>query len=523
MHHTTLIVVFFACFVCISQAVTSVWPAPTEMKLGSDELVVAPGSFAFKTMQNSDILQQAFNRYYDLIFNTIPKDVDHSGKTNFLREVEVIVSNPSVDLDQNTNEEYHLSIEVNPARATLKAETVFGALRGLETFSQLVGPQLAIESAPLIVHDKPRFSWRGLLVDTSRHFLSMDLLKRTIDALAFNKMNVMHWHILDAQSFPLEIESFPDLTIKGSYDYPVAVYTKSDIREIVEYGRYRGVRVVMELDMPGHAHAWGVGYPELTVDCPSYEWYLDNIPLDISKEFTYEVVQNVIEETAEQLDDLYMHIGGDEVVFGCWTENKEVNAWLEKEGITPAEAENYFIARAIDYVRDTGKRAVVWQEVFDHNATLGLDTIIQVWLHRESLRTALQVGHQALLSQGWYLDVLKPGGDHYRFQDTWKDFYINEPHQSIEDLNNDLKSQLLGGEGCMWGEQVDDSNFESRVWPRASAIGERLWSPREVNDVDSATPRLAAFRCHLWRRGIRAGPLTWPDYCPTRFSPRTTV
>eukprot|EP00736_Rhodelphis_marinus_P012728 Rmarinus@m.28696 len=501
-------------------AVPTIWPQPVIYEYGDEVIAVDPAVFSISTASHSNILTEAIQRYRGLIFGSQPAKVSIAPEIARLERLEIHVAKDSEELRVGTDESYTFTMSDGLKTASIEADTVFGALRGLESFSQLINTDLVITHAPVKIIDYPRYPWRGLLVDTSRHFLSLDQLKRAIDGLAYAKMNTMHWHIVDAQSFPLEVTMYPELTQKGAYDANRAVYSHQDIHEIVEYGRYRGVRVYVEVDVPGHAHCWGYGYPELTVDCSDVTLWMDATPLDISKEFTYEVVEHVLTEAAALFGDEFVHVGGDEVIFDCWENNDDVRAWVEERGMSYAEAEGYFIQKALDYVRSTGdRRGMVWQEVFDHGTDLGKDTLIHVWLDAASLPRALKAGHQAILSQGWYLDVLVPAGYHYRFQDPWRDFYLNEPDQHLVDVSDDERANFLGGEACMWGEQVDDSNFDTRVWPRMGAVAERLWSPKTVDDIHTAEPRLADFRCLLWRRGIQAGPISWPDYCPTAFYP----
>lgn len=355
-------------------------------------------------------------------------------------------------------------------------------------------------------------------MDTARHYLHPDTLKHTIDVLSWNKFNVLHWHVTDAQSFPMESKAFPLLTA-GAYSQR-AIYTHQVVQEIVRYGLLRGVRVLPEFDVPGHAASFGCGYPEVIANCPGYSGNINNIALDISNNATYKLLEGFLSEMAQLFTDEYMHLGGDEVVFGCWFDDPRIASWAASQGLhTGQQLEQYFEARLQKMVLPgqnnlINKKMVVWEELLANKINLPKeDVIVQVWSFRGMLQQVINQGYRSLLSQGYYLDkqIPDPNKTWYEWVDTWKNFYLNEPLAGLE-LKPGQEKQLLGGEAAMWGEQVDDTNIDSRVWPRACATGERLWSAQSVNCTDAAVPRLASFRCHLARRGVGAGPVQ-PDFC----------
>lgn len=207
-----------------------------------------------------------------------------------------------------TDETYNLTIPVFSQQssqglsATLYAATVFGALRGLETFSQLVhfdGSVSEIPFAPIFIADQPRYPWRGLLIDSARHFLPLWSIKHTLDAMSFSKLNVLHWHITDAESFPLQLKSQPNLALKGAWDSS-AVYSATDVAEVIKYANHRGIRVVVEVDTPGHSFSWGKAFPAVVALCEklvmSSKTYpnINSVPLDITNPLTSQVVGDVL-------------------------------------------------------------------------------------------------------------------------------------------------------------------------------------------------------------------------------------
>eukprot|EP00010_Vexillifera_abyssalis_P003002 CAMPEP_0201556738 /NCGR_PEP_ID=MMETSP0173_2-20130828/57426_1 /ASSEMBLY_ACC=CAM_ASM_000268 /TAXON_ID=218659 /ORGANISM="Vexillifera sp., Strain DIVA3 564/2" /LENGTH=461 /DNA_ID=CAMNT_0047969195 /DNA_START=233 /DNA_END=1615 /DNA_ORIENTATION=- len=451
-----------------------------------------------------------------LLFPFSPKS-SSSGLTT----LEVNVANCSVPLAFGLDETYSLSVPMS-GQPTLKANTVWGAMHGLETFSQLIewnsaSQRYVVYDAPLTIHDQPRFGWRGLMIDTARHYLSVDTILRAIDAASYNKLNVLHWHTVDAQSFPIVVEAYPRLSGNGSWA-PRAVYSHQDISKVVSYGHARGVRVIPEFDVPGHAYSWGDGYPEITTDCPQYEHNINNIPLSPASNLTLEVVRTVFSEMTKNpplFTDDYFHIGGDEVVYGCWLNDPKVVQWMNSHGLqTGFDVYQYFEENFETILSQLNKKLIVWQEVFIAGIQLPKDAIVQVWKNSDVLQSVINAGHQTVNSAGWYLDqqIPNPAQTYYEWVDTWKDFYsvdlTADLHGSPEQL-----ALVLGGEAAMWGEQVDSVNFDSRVWPRACGATERLWSPGSVTDITDATQRMAKFRCSsLARRGIGAGPIQ-PDYC----------
>jgi hexosaminidase len=426
----------------------------------------------------------------------------------------VNVANPSEVLNLSTNESYELSVST-AGDAVLTAPTIFGAMRGMETFFQLVtaatDSTLRVNDVPIHVSDTPRFAWRGLLMDTARHYLPTSTLKASIDGLAASKMNVLHWHVVDAQSFPFNSASVPEL-VQGAYAAPLT-YTPSDVLEVVQYGLARGVRVIPEFDIPGHAYSWGIGLPWITTSCPPYEHNVNNIPLDPTQDHTYEIVEKLLTEVQGLFSDDFIHLGGDEVVTGCWKDNANVSAWLAKHGKSVSDLVPYFVKQVDTFVTGTLNRTVVhWEEVFEAGATVPANTVFQVWKSHTELASVVQAGHRAILSNSdaWYLST--PPGQVFK---SWEQVYANEPFEGAS-LTPAQEALVLGGEVAMWDEYGDAQNVLPMIWPRAMAAGERLWSAQNVTDTDLAFPRLHAHRCRMVSRGLPAMPLG-PGFCEREY------
>jgi len=254
---------------------------------------------------------------------------------------------------------------------------------------------------------------------------------------------------------------------------------------------------MVEVDVPGHAVSWCAGYPEV---CPSSTCPQ---PLDPSSETTWAVLSGLLGELtgdrqgAGLFPDNFIHLGGDEVDTTCWSNTPRIVQWLQKNNMTAEQGYMYFVQQAHNMVMPANRNPVNWEEVFTHfGSKLDPQTIVHVWINKETLRAVVNAGYRALVSDSdvWYLDHLDT---------TWQQFYLNEPTEGIDPSKQSL---ILGGEVCMWGETVDESVLFNTIWPRAAAAGERLWSAKDFNDPVAALPRLEVFRCLLNQRGVPAAP-----------------
>ncbi|KAH3759521.1 beta-hexosaminidase subunit beta [Pelomyxa schiedti] len=481
-----------------------IWPAPQTSSYGSSTLLLSP-TFVFYTKSTSTILSRAIARYQDLIFCHEPWEASYSVARDTIPLPQLTISlNTDVEnLQLYMDEAYSLTVPNNGNVAVLKANTVWGALRGLETFSQLISYDFAnhvylLKLAPWYITDAPQFPHRGILIDTSRHFQPVSVLKQVIDSLAWAKFNVMHWHVVDSQSFPFESYTEPNLW-DGSWSI-YERYTQQDIRNIVQYGRDNGIRVMIEFDLPGHAGSWCAGYPEI---CPRPDCLE---PLDPSTEDTFTLLTDLFTEITGGVqgaglfpEDLF-HLGGDEVDYTCWETTDHIVEWMNAQGYDTEDTYMYFVSRSHDIVESLGRSPVNWQEVFNHfGNALDNNTIIHVWLDHAKLAEVVAAGYRGILSNNdvWYLDHLST---------TWQQFYLNDLYEGISDPAQ--QKLVIGGEVCMWGETVDASDIFNTIWPRAAAAAERLWSPTSVTDTTDALGRLQWFRCFMNSRGIAAAPVS---------------
>eukprot|EP00818_Percolomonas_sp_WS_P001115 CAMPEP_0117445152 /NCGR_PEP_ID=MMETSP0759-20121206/5639_1 /TAXON_ID=63605 /ORGANISM="Percolomonas cosmopolitus, Strain WS" /LENGTH=528 /DNA_ID=CAMNT_0005237301 /DNA_START=8 /DNA_END=1594 /DNA_ORIENTATION=+ len=509
----------------ISLTSAQIWPQPYHQVISDQTTTFSTNPQV--TQIDSDIFKNALQRYLKIIFGKEAHNYSHriNGEVSMWN---VRIANVDTKLRLGADESYTLKVSQNLVELT--ANEVWGALRGLESLSQLIERQVqtsdtaeqtvSYTSKLADITDKPRYPWRGLLIDVSRHFLSPRTIKRTIDALAYNKMNVLHIHLTDAQSFPIQVKQYPDLSNKALWHEGMQ-YTAEILSDIVQYAYERGVRVIPEVDVPGHAYSWGLGYPESVAKCPRLmdrTHNINNVPLNMGKEIVYDLIKALLDEMSDVFVDDYVHMGGDEVVTSCWKEDESITQFMKDHNLaTYDDFEGYFESRLETLYRHNNRKMVSWQELSEIKTNqwkLPNDSIIQVWKEAHDLPSYTSTGNKLLLSGGWYLDKAVPDSlqvPPYLFGDNWKNMYAVEPEKYLNEHQYNL---LLGGEVCQFGEQVDEHTIDSRIWPRAAAVAERLWSPKSVNDTSSAEKRLIRHRCEvLVKRGIHAFPLR-PDFCP---------
>ncbi|SFU43201.1 hexosaminidase [Pustulibacterium marinum] len=391
-------------------------------------------------------------------------------------------------------EDESYSLDVSEGKIILKSTTDIGALRGLETLLQLVSfSETEYFFQTVKIEDEPRFPWRGLMMDVSRHFMPVDVVKRNIDALAAAKMNVFHWHLADDQGWRVEIKSLPELTEKGSDGF---WFTQEQIKDVVAYAVERGIRVIPEIDVPGHATAMSVAYPQISskkdtvYTIERYAGVFDPT-LDPTIDETYEVLEKVIAEMAPLFPDPYFHIGGDENEGKQWAANEDIQKFMKEHDLKDKhQLQSYFNIKLQKILKKYGKIMMGWDEIFQPE--LPKDVVIQSWRGKEAMIQSAQQGSQTILSNGYYIDL----------NNSMKGHYLNDPLEKDNPLTPQQAKNILGGEATMWAELATPLTVDSRIWPRTAAIAERLWSSQDVNDYDNLRKRLVQFNLDLELLGI---------------------
>ncbi|MDR2264107.1 MAG: beta-N-acetylhexosaminidase [Enterobacter asburiae] len=570
------------------------WPAKVERPTTQGTLVLSDN---ISVSVSGDDLGDAVNRLRQRIALqtgwTLQPQADKSDKPTIRIDIaKKVKPQPQPDSDES----YTLKVDANGVN--ISANTRFGALRGMETLLQLIqnGPENT--AIPWVtIEDAPRFPWRGLLLDSARHFIPLNDIKRQIDGMAAAKLNVLHWHLTDDQGWRFTSKRYPKLTQLASDGQ---FYTPEQMREIVRYATDRGIRVVPEIDMPGHASAIAVAYPELMSAPGPYEmerhWGVLKPVLDPTKEATYTFAEAMVSELAAIFPDPYLHIGGDEVDDTQWKENTAIQKFMRDNKLADSHAlQAYFNSKLETILEKHHRQMVGWDEIF--HPDLPKSILIQSWQGQDALGQVAEKGYKGILSTGFYLDQPQSTAYHYRNEivpqglnnvdvigdndspqswsftlprlkgkpvegsftlvkgdsgwrgfidfagksrravqniewrsddqvtftvDTWmgetrpvvtvstdtlsgyfllgnarypvSGKLLDEVPKGIAPVVPDTAQQanLLGGEAALWAENVVAPVLDIKLWPRAFAVAERLWSAQDVNDTDNMYTRLQA-------------------------------
>ena len=477
----------------IAPSQLNLMPAPASVKIQTGRLPIN-GSFKVAVKNFTDDRLRAgiarmLTRLAGRTVLTLPGELAADESTATL----VVQCERAGDIVPSLNEDESYSLEVTDKQARLVAPTVVGALRGLETFLQLLQSNRDGYYLPGIrIQDQPRFPWRGLLIDVGRHYEPMEVLKRNLDAMAAVKLNVFHWHLTEDQGFRVESKKFPRLHTLGSDGL---FYTQDQVREIIDYARDRSIRVMPEFDIPGHSTSWLVGYPELGSAPGPYKIErgagIFEPALDPTREQTYKFLDAFLGEMAALFPDAYMHIGGDENEGKQWDRNPQIQAFMKEKGIKDNHAlQAYFNQRILKILQKHHKKMIGWEEIL--HPDLPKDAVIHSWRGPASLADAAKKGYNGILSAGYYIDLIFPASQHY----------LADPIPPDTTLTAQEAKRILGGEATMWGEWVSPETIDSRIWPRTAAIAERLWSPRNVTDVDDMYRRLSVISRQLEELGL---------------------
>jgi hexosaminidase len=464
-------------------------PMPASAQVGSGQLAINPSFSVTNTGSHDASLDEEVQRFVAQLSRQTGIPLRPKAGAAPTLEIHAHSGREAV---QKLGEDESYELTVAESGAKLTAPTTLGVIRGLQTFLQLVQITPAGFAAPAVtIKDQPRFPWRGLLIDVSRHFIPLDVLKRNIDGMAAVKMNVLHWHLSDDQGFRVESKKFPKLTGMGSDGM---FYTQAEIREFITYAHNRGIRVMPEFDIPGHSRSWFLGYPALSSGAGPYTLDGGGIDpiMDPTRESTYKFLGKFIAEMAKLFPDPYFHIGGDEVDGKQWDANPKIQEFIKAHGMkNNQDLQAYFNQRLQKIVAKNHKTMVGWDEIL--HPDLPKTIVVQSWRGQKSLAEAAKQGYRVLLSYGYYLDLMWPAARHYA---------VDPMADAAANLTPEQKSLILGGESCQWAEWVTPENIDSHIWPRNAVIAERLWSPPEVKDVASMYRRMNAVSYDLQWLGL---------------------
>lgn len=510
-----LILFLFCCLAIAAsaQVLTNLMPMPKSLAFKDGRFALAANfSVGIKADRTDTVLFAAVNRAYQTLNRKTGLYFGQqriTQKDNSDTAALIVIVKQKAQAQIGGDESYTLT--VNERQISLTANTTIGALHGLETIIQLtMHDEHGFYLPAVTINDSPRFIWRGLMIDVARHFIPLDVIERNIDAMAAVKLNVLHLHLSDDEGFRIESKIYPGLQRKGSNgDY----FTQVQIEELIRYAAQRGIVIVPEFDLPGHTTSWFAGYPELASAPGPYEpgprfkmTKTDGKPLglmeimklinstptatfDPTKGSTYVFLDKFMGEMATLFPSPYVHIGADENNGVAWKINPAIAAFMKKNKIADTHAlQAYFVKRVSQLLAKHHKKTLGWEELFSKD--LPQDVAVQVWSDAGYRDKALAHGNKVIVSKGFYLDVFMPAHVHY-----------NNPIIPDE-LTDAMKTNFIGGEAAQWAEAVAKDNIEGRIWPRAAAIAERLWSPAAVKDVDDMYRRLFATSNELDELGL---------------------
>lgn len=395
------------------------------------------------------------------------------------------------------------ALEVDRERIVMQAPGRAGLLHGVQTLRQLLPPELESASAasgvewtvPAVrILDQPRFGWRGYMLDSSRHMQTVPFIKRTLDLMAYHKLNVFHWHIVDDNGWRLESKVYPKLTEIGAWRTERdgsrygGFYTQAEVRDIVAYAAERGITVLPEIEMPGHSAGAIAAYPWLS--CRPEDKHLvppiggGIIPVCAGKESTYEFFEKVLDEAMELFPSEIIHIGGDEVVKDNWKQCPDCQAMMKREGLKDeAQLQHYFINRMAEYLKSKGRRLQGWNEIMQ-GGPLPDGVVMQQWLDPNSAADAARAGNDVIASPvAWaYFD--------YSY-DTTPMREVYEAHPIPPGLTPEEQKHILGPQANLWTEWLkNDREADDYTWPRLIALAEMAWTPPAARNWDDFVKRL---------------------------------
>lgn len=508
------------------------------------------GSFEKAQVPPATLLEDAFVRMkHEILHENIVPRKFHPKHSDFEPDING-ASHPTVEviiirqvrslrspafINGQAAEAFLISIGAD-GQTVIDITSVQGGLHALQTISQLFfahsqsSTEVYSPYAPVSILDYPDFEHRGLNLDISRNWISPIDVMRTIEAMAATKLNYLHLHAADAQSWPLEIPALPELASKGAYD-PGQTWTREDLEETQRHGLAHGVEVFLEIDLPGHTRAVGYAYPDLIVAADQEPWSdsaleppAGQLKLNSSevKQFLTTLLNDLLPRSSPWSSKF--HIGGDELNTHVYSLDETVKS------SSPAVLQpllQAFVDHVISITQSHGIKPIVWENMLlGWNLTLPDTVTVQTWRSNSALNSVLAKGHRALFGSNshWYLDCglgsfLDPNLENPNFSEpdrvikppyldscspfkNWRHIYSYNP---LEGISQEYKHLIAGGEVHMWGELTDSITLDSTLWPRVAAAAEVMWSGAGKLADESTTRRLAEFRERLVARGVRAG------------------
>jgi hexosaminidase len=505
--------IFFATCQALIAADLSLIPQPAKVesksgqcRITSDTPIIANKAARATAEYLSDILADTLK----IRLKVVDSRFAFPGKTEILLEV-------APDAFSG-DEGYDLTVE--PSAIQITANTVAGVFYGVQTLRQLLpssaaqNPDLAIPCVE--IEDQPRFHWRGLMLDVSRHFYSVDEVKRFLDLMAFHKFNTFHWHLTDDQGWRIEIKKYPKLTEVGAWrddghggKYG-GFYSQDQIRDVIAYAAARHITIVPEIEMPGHSQAALAAYPEFSCTGGPFPvgntWGINKDVYCAGKDRTFDFLQDALSEVIELFPGQIIHIGGDECPKDRWKVCPDCQARIKTEHLKDEhELQSYFIKRIDTFVTSKGKRIIGWDEILEGGLAPG--AAVMSWHGAKPAVTAATAGHDVVLSPTSHCYF-----DYYQSRASGQPKAIGGfvPIEKVysfnpmpADLSDEAKSHVLGGQANLWTEYIDSRNqLDYMAYPRTCALAEVLWSPPSDRSFNEFEGRLAEHLKRLDALGV---------------------
>lgn len=409
-----------------------------------------------------------------------------------------------------SKEEYSLSVSEH--NIIIKAGSTCAIFYAVQTLTQLLTLDDGVLFVPALkIIDSPRFSWRGFMLDESRHFFGKEFVKKLLDIMSFYKLNMFHWHLTDDQGWRIHINKYPKLTEVGAYrnengNRYGSFYTQSDVKEIVGYAAKRNITVVPEIDIPGHFSAAIASYPSLgckqeTITVPTRYGILKNVAC-AGKDSTYQFAYDLLDEICELFPSPYIHIGGDEVPKNNWKECPHCQKKMQEESLSDEkQLQGYFTNVITSYLNKMGREVIVWNDILNAD-NLNNNVVIHHWLDglaRKNTSQAINDGKKAIMS-----DLFSMYFDYPNEVITLKKVYESNPvFSKVKHSEN-----ILGVQGNLWSEMLDTADkAEYMIFPRLLALSENAWSSHP-NDYDEFSERVKLHYSFLKQRNINAFPIS---------------
>lgn len=543
-------------------------PIPRNITWNGDSAIKFDERMQLNISVESVIIENAFHRTLNTIrklkwipaaieveyaqYKSTSQTVIDKANVSTVNQVDLVINDYNAPLQLGTNETYEMKVDDLLPAIVIKSETIWGALHAFSTLQQLIifdeQDELYYIEGPVYIWDAPIYQHRGLMIDTGRNFLTMKSILEQIDIMSLSKMNSLHWHLEDSQSWPVAISSYPEMS-KDAYSNN-EIYTPDEIRHIVQYSMERGVRIIPEIDIPGHARAGWRQIDNDIITCGDVPWTHNTAveppagQLDIAYNFTYTVVKKVYDEISSLFNDAVFHIGADEVNEACYNHSKYVQEWYGRNSsLTIKDLMQHWLDKSLPIFRNRkGRRLTMWEDIVTgNNSAINIprDVILQCWSNgADNIKKLTNLGYDIIVSSAshLYLDCgyggfvtndpryvdsdhneefnRGSGGSWCNPYKTWQRIYS---YDFGANLNQEEKQHIIGVEAALWSEQVDSIVLSQKIWPRTAALAELTWSGNKDVETgklrtNSLTQRLLNFREYLVAMGYNASPLV-PKYC----------